>query len=332
MSFRKMTKELENAGHTPHCWARLQHGDGQCECGATLCADNALVEEDRFAVFKHVQAGHEVDCAKWQVINGQPCSCPLGAAPPPPVPRDPLAERMAAATAHMQAGHASKCATNLACGASMCVCGFDAMPHSTWLTDWQVVSWDVETTDLSPLRGRVVQLGASLFVGGKLVRRVTLLVNPQCPISPATSQIHGITDADVANSPVFKDAMELLWRDLNVDDSGILHVAHNADFDRSWLVAEHARAQLAAAWLLGDEPWVCTMVLAKAIKKARKYDKGFRLADLCEACKIPLDWKLHDAGDDAEAAGRLLHVLTRWLPNDLDKILELQDNWQKLNH
>ena len=230
-------------------------------------------------------------------------------------------------------GHNTDCAKDQAYAGAACVCGWEPAPMfcPPWLEPWYVMSTDVETTHLSPLRGRVVQLGGSLFLSGRLVRRASILVDPECAIPPETTAVHGLTDDHVKGAPTFPRAMEMLREQLAPPDDGVLYVAHNMDFDRAFLVAEHLRGRMDGKWLFDNDRWLCTMVMAKALKHARKYDRGYRLAELCQACKIDLDWKLHDAGDDAEAAGRLLYAMSRWLPKTLEECLAGQANWLARN-
>jgi len=63
---------------------------------------------------------------------------------------------------------------------------------------------DFETTGLNPGQDRVVEASVIRCEPGKQPRlALDTLVNPQRPM--AATEIHGITDADVANAPVFAD-------------------------------------------------------------------------------------------------------------------------------
>jgi len=77
----------------------------------------------------------------------------------------------------------------------------------TPLGDLNAVVFDTETTGLDVSRDRVVQIGAVRVDGGHVCRDETFLtlVNPAMPIPPASTAIHGIDDAAVADAPGFAD-------------------------------------------------------------------------------------------------------------------------------
>ncbi len=67
-----------------------------------------------------------------------------------------------------------------------------------------LVFFDLETTGTKVDEDRIVEISLlKLFPDGK-EEVTTLLVNPTIPISPEASAIHGISDADVADKPTFK--------------------------------------------------------------------------------------------------------------------------------
>jgi len=104
------------------------------------------------------------------------------------------------------------------------------------------VALDVETTGLDPISGRVVEIALVQFLfdpEGALLdeRRFASLVNPNQPIPQQASRIHGITDADVANEPVFG---ELATRVASLCEGRVL-VGHNIQFDIGFIEQEFAR-------------------------------------------------------------------------------------------
>lgn len=66
-----------------------------------------------------------------------------------------------------------------------------------------LVFLDLETTGVNPASDRIVEIG--LVKAHPDGRRESLIrrVNPGVPIPPASTRIHGITDADVAGAPLF---------------------------------------------------------------------------------------------------------------------------------
>jgi DNA polymerase III epsilon subunit family exonuclease len=96
------------------------------------------------------------------------------------------------------------------------------------------VALDLETTGLDPRRDAVVSAAAVRFAGGRPVDRYTSLVDPGRPIPPASTAIHGITDAMVAGAPDVGRVLE----DLGAFTAGEVVVGHAVDFDLAILDRE----------------------------------------------------------------------------------------------
>ncbi|MFN5423705.1 MAG: exonuclease domain-containing protein [bacterium] len=104
-----------------------------------------------------------------------------------------------------------------------------------------IVFLDLETTGLSLSQDRIVEI-AMLKVspdGSNQMKR--RLINPERPISPESSEIHGITDEMVKDAPVFKQvANEIKQFMENVDLGGY----NSNKFDWPLLAEEFLRAGL----------------------------------------------------------------------------------------
>ncbi len=58
---------------------------------------------------------------------------------------------------------------------------------------------DLETTGLSPIEDRIVEVGAVKFDAlGRELGRFESLVDPRRPMPPRARAVHGISDADLA--------------------------------------------------------------------------------------------------------------------------------------
>ncbi|MGE5348965.1 MAG: exonuclease domain-containing protein [Actinomycetota bacterium] len=68
-----------------------------------------------------------------------------------------------------------------------------------------LVILDLETTGVNIATDRIVEFSALKVSPGGGEEWLTLRLNPGIPISPEATRVHGITDADVANEPHFKD-------------------------------------------------------------------------------------------------------------------------------
>jgi DNA polymerase III epsilon subunit family exonuclease len=128
------------------------------------------------------------------------------------------------------------------------------------LADLQFVSFDVETTGLSPVVARLVELSGVRF---KLCQEETetfsSLIDPEMAIPPEVSQIHGITDDMVSGAPKCAEVVAQFaeW----IGDTGAVLVAHNAPFDVEFLQVAMARARLERL----SNKVVDTLPLARAV-------------------------------------------------------------------
>jgi DNA polymerase-3 subunit epsilon len=165
-----------------------------------------------------------------------------------------------------------------------------------------LVCIDTETTGRDPAVDRVVEVGCVFFGNGEVTKRLSWLVNPECPIPKEASDIHGIKDEDVQNAPRFAEIAGELFTALK----GAVPVAYNAEFDRDFLVTEFGRVSLSdralpPALRKGVE-WLDPLVWARELQKE---ERSKSLGDVCERLGISLE-KAHRATDDAEAAVRVM--------------------------
>ena len=152
---------------------------------------------------------------------------------------------------------------------------------------------DVETTGLSPAGGdRVLEIGiARLNEDGSIEAVLDTLVNPERPVS--ATQVHGISDAMVADAPRFADLCSRI--DSLLD--GTVISAHNAAFDMSFLKEEFRRS----GHRLPAVQTACTLLMARrhlaalpsrSLESCRRYlgisDEGAHnaLADAVSAAKL----------------------------------------------
>ena len=129
----------------------------------------------------------------------------------------------------------------------------------TRLDDLTFVVFDTETTGLLPASGdEIVQLAAVRIVNGRRIDAEVLdmLVNPGRSIPPASTRIHGITDAMVARAPGIETAARRLHRFAQ----GAVLVAHNADFDLAFLRRDEVHIGLRF-----DHPVLDTVLLSAIV-------------------------------------------------------------------
>ena len=67
-----------------------------------------------------------------------------------------------------------------------------------------IVFFDLETTGLDIGTARIVEIFLLRISPNNSKDILTILINPEIPIPPETTKIHGITDNDVKDKPIFK--------------------------------------------------------------------------------------------------------------------------------
>lgn len=73
-----------------------------------------------------------------------------------------------------------------------------------------LIFFDLETTGINITKDKIVEISyIKIYPNGKKETK-TLRINPGIPIPPESTQIHHITDADVANAPTFKEVAKEL--------------------------------------------------------------------------------------------------------------------------
>ena len=96
----------------------------------------------------------------------------------------------------------------------------------------EFVVFDLETTGFSALVDRVIEIGAVKIKNNEIVDRFSTFVNPQIPISFRIENLTGINDQMVMNS----GTIEQILPDFIEFCKGCVMVAHNAEFDMSFII------------------------------------------------------------------------------------------------
>lgn len=96
------------------------------------------------------------------------------------------------------------------------------------MTDWTSLNYvvvDVEGNGQQP--PDLIELAAVPIVGGVIAEPMCWLIKPETPITHFATRIHGLTNADVADCPMFEDIKDRVLHALNAPAL----VAHNAHVD-----------------------------------------------------------------------------------------------------
>ncbi|WP_028584170.1 3'-5' exonuclease [Desulfogranum mediterraneum] len=162
------------------------------------------------------------------------------------------------------------------------------------MSNHAVIVLDFETTGLSPRHGdRAIEIGAVRLENGEIVDRFQSLMNPGFAISSFISSYTGISNAQLASAPPCAEVMARFGRFI----ADLPLVAHNANFDRKFLVAELERLGTTPT-----NPMACSMLTARRIFPQAPNHK---LGTLVHYCDIATDGTFHRALADAEMTGHL---------------------------
>lgn len=181
-----------------------------------------------------------------------------------------------------------------------------------------LVFFDLETTGQEKETDRIVQFAAVKMLTDGTERRWETLINPGCPIPPAATKVHGITDAMVADAPTFAAVAAKIWSALlDCDLAGF----NARRFDVPLLIAEFARVRGFEA--APDD------LAGRAIVDPMRIFHQREPRDLGAAHRFFLGEELagaHQAMNDVVAAQRVfLAQLERYedLPADVDTLSEV---------
>lgn len=104
-----------------------------------------------------------------------------------------------------------------------------------------IVFFDLETTGTNIVSDRIVEIAYLKIYPNGNEESKRYLVNPEMPIPHEVTAIHGISDEDVKNEPVFKELAKIIAKDIEGCD---LAGYNSARFDLPLLAEEFLRAKV----------------------------------------------------------------------------------------
>ena len=120
----------------------------------------------------------------------------------------------------------------------------------------ELVILDFETTGLSPNYARVIEVGAIIISGEKIVDKLSQLMYPGCSIPYFITGITGITNQMVKGQPSPEKFMPTLKKFIGARPI----LAHNASFDQKFLISEMENIGNRI-----DNKFLCTLKLARRL-------------------------------------------------------------------
>ena len=154
------------------------------------------------------------------------------------------------------------------------------------------VVFDIETTGLSNLTCKIIEIGAVRVSGGEITERFSTFVNPEVPIPFRIEQLTSISDAMVEDAPTIR---EVLPQFLKFCEDDVL-VAHNADFDVGFI--QKACEDQGIPY---DFTRIDTVALAQYLLPQLS---RFKLDTVAKAVQVSLDHH-HRAVDDAACTAEI---------------------------
>lgn len=160
----------------------------------------------------------------------------------------------------------------------------------------RIIVVDTETSGLAVRNGgRVIEVGAVAVEDGQVVDELSTLIDTGTPICYSAWRVHGISADMLAGKPT----PEEVWPQFREFVGESLLVAHNAPFDRTFILHEMGRLAMRL-----PNPWRCTVSLAR---KLLPYLPDHRLDTVHQHLFGPLPPEInrHRALDDARMAARI---------------------------
>lgn len=177
---------------------------------------------------------------------------------------------------------------------------------------------DIETTGGNASGSRITEICIIIHDGSKVLDRWETLINPQKDIPRPIFALTGINNEMVKDAPVFDTVSDKVLEMLQ----GRIFVAHNVNFDHSFIRHELERAGL--KWATKK---LCTVRAARKIKPGLP---SYSLGKLCRSLDIPL-LCAHRAGGDADATAILLSRLLLWdTQGEIERMVKKNSHDQNL--
>ncbi|WP_273949593.1 PolC-type DNA polymerase III [Leuconostoc mesenteroides] len=155
------------------------------------------------------------------------------------------------------------------------------------------VAFDLETTGLSAVTDRIIELSAVKMQLGNVIEKFSEYINPGFPLSEFTTKLTSITDAMVANS----DTEENIIKRFREWSGNAVLVGHNVTFDVGFMNAAYTRY---------NQPIITNAIIDTLPFTRWLYPdyKSYRLGTIAKRFNINLE-QAHRAIFDAETTGHI---------------------------
>lgn len=172
---------------------------------------------------------------------------------------------------------------------------------------------DLETTGLSPKNDRIIEFGAVAIEDGRVMEEFHSLVDAGVKIPYEARRIHGITNKMLKGQPKIEEVVPHFHKFI----ANSIVVAHNADFDLSFLKYEFSRQSLR----IPNVRYLCTLYIFRRACPKFKNHKFATVARIVLG-NPNVEVKMHRALEDARLLGRV------WL--DIEERLKASSTFKYL--
>lgn len=165
------------------------------------------------------------------------------------------------------------------------------------INNTRYVVFDIETTNLSPRVGELIEFGASIVENNQIIDNIQFFVKSSKPLSKFTIELTKITDKMLQTEGLeIEQALEKIYEILNNQ----VVVAHNASFDINFIIQifiDHKK----------EVPKMIVIDSLPISKLVSPESKKHRLGNFCNSMDIEYDSTIaHRANYDAEVLARAL--------------------------
>lgn len=155
---------------------------------------------------------------------------------------------------------------------------------------------DIETTGGSPRTEKITEIAIFIHDGLQVIDEFTTLINPERTIPSYITSLTGITNDMVYDAPKFYEVA----KDIVLFTEDCIFVAHNANFDYSFVKAEFKN--------LGFDYQRKTLDTVRLSRKLLPGHASYSLGRLCDDLGIRINGR-HRAAGDALATVKLFELL-----------------------
>ena len=185
--------------------------------------------------------------------------------------------------------------------------------HEILNDTFRFVAIDVETANSDA--SSICQIGLALVTDTGAIHSVDLYIDPQCAFDGFNVNLHGINEETVSGKPTFDDTIQYLRAFLQRHP-----LIQHSNFDKQAIDKACKRYDLPPL----RTNWHDSVVIARKAWPEFKGNGGHGLGNLKEV--LNLDFKHHDAAEDAKAAAQVVLLAEKRTGQSFDELSARKTN------